>query len=293
MKKAGSEPRLIGDSSISNANHLCRIQERVELPSLHDVSQFVSRHPTQEWTAFSLDIAKAHKRIRVHPSEQGFSLFNAVDPQGEGHWLIYHTCHFGCAWAAYWWSRAAAAYIRCLHILLHKDHFLAIYVDDLLGLFPKSTAPIFACLCIMLACAMGLPLSWHKLQLCDQLKWIGWELSFGNNPSAALPVDKLKLLSEGLQSVARRARRVPRKELQALIGRLVWFTSGAHWLRPWLQWFFRALNKPGLHFLALDPLQLEELSEQLSSQGEVVAKCRMTDVQLGWRLAARMRRQAF
>ena len=57
--------RLIGDSSISNANQLSRIWEKVELPSLADVAQFVSRHQGTAWHAFSLDIAKAHKRIRV------------------------------------------------------------------------------------------------------------------------------------------------------------------------------------------------------------------------------------
>ncbi len=43
VKKAGSDPRLIGDSSVSHANHLCRIQEKVELPSLQDVTEFTSR----------------------------------------------------------------------------------------------------------------------------------------------------------------------------------------------------------------------------------------------------------
>ena len=33
VKKAGSEPRLVGDSSISCANQLSRIREKIELPS--------------------------------------------------------------------------------------------------------------------------------------------------------------------------------------------------------------------------------------------------------------------
>ena len=44
VKKEGSEPRFVGDSSISHANQLCQNQEKVELPSLHDVAEFVSRH---------------------------------------------------------------------------------------------------------------------------------------------------------------------------------------------------------------------------------------------------------
>ena len=41
VKKAGSEPRLVGDSSISCANQLSRIREKIELPSLFDIEQFV------------------------------------------------------------------------------------------------------------------------------------------------------------------------------------------------------------------------------------------------------------
>ena len=82
MKKDGSQPRLIGDSSISNANQLSRICEKVELPSLADVAQFVSRHQGTVWPAFSLDIAKVHKRIRVCRAERGLSLFAVVDGSG-------------------------------------------------------------------------------------------------------------------------------------------------------------------------------------------------------------------
>ena len=70
VKKENSEPGLVGDSSISCANELFRIREKIELPSLFDIEEFVSRHPRDKWIAFSLDVAKAHKRIRVHPSEQ-------------------------------------------------------------------------------------------------------------------------------------------------------------------------------------------------------------------------------
>ena len=41
VKKEGSAPRL--DSSFSTTNHLCRISEKVEMPSFEDVSQFLSR----------------------------------------------------------------------------------------------------------------------------------------------------------------------------------------------------------------------------------------------------------
>ena len=56
VQKQGSDPRLIGDSTVSGANLLCRIGERIELPSLQDVAEFLSRHPDEEWVGFIMDV---------------------------------------------------------------------------------------------------------------------------------------------------------------------------------------------------------------------------------------------
>ena len=42
VKKDGSAPRLVGDSSISNVNGLCRIREKIELPGISSIGAFVS-----------------------------------------------------------------------------------------------------------------------------------------------------------------------------------------------------------------------------------------------------------
>ena len=235
---------------------MCRIPERIELPTLHDVAQFVSRCPQLSWQAFSLDVAKAHNQIRVRPSERGLSLFAAIDERGEEHWFQYNTTHFGCSWAAYWWARVAAAFMRILHILLHCSHFLAIYVDDLLGLFPKQSAPLSACICVLLAEGLGIQLSWHKLQLCDSLTWIGWRLSFASDPVATLPDDKRARLLNLLEPLTKAGARIGRKELRKIIGLLCWFTAGARWLKPFLCQWFHCLLKPKMVLQNPDSLQL-------------------------------------
>ena len=284
VKKEGKEPRLVGDSSISHANHLCRIPERIELPTVHDVAQFVSRCPELSWQAFSLDVAKAHKRIRVRPSERGLSLFVAIDEWGEEHWFQYNTTHFGCSWAAYWWARVAAAFMRSLHILLHCSHFLAIYVDDVLGLFPKQSAPLSACLCVLLAEGLGIPLSWHKLQLSDTLTWIGWRLSFANDPVATLPDDKRARLLSLLKPLTQAGARIGRMDLRKIIGLLCWFTAGARWLKPFLCQWFHCLLKPKMVLQNLDSLQLCEVCGLLNESLVVKGPCKLCDVQPGWTL---------
>ena len=98
---------LIGDSSISSANHLCRISEKAEMPSLADVSQFLSRRQGERWIAFLMDISKAHTRVNVPPKERGFSLFAVMEPGGRRRWVAYNTCRFGCSRATYGWSRSS------------------------------------------------------------------------------------------------------------------------------------------------------------------------------------------
>ena len=56
---------------------------------------------------FSMDVARAHMQIS-----------------------------FGASWAGYWWACAAGDFVRCTHVLLQGGHFLVMYVDHLLALFP-------------------------------------------------------------------------------------------------------------------------------------------------------------
>ena len=284
VHREGAAPRLIGDSSVSNANALCRIEERVELPGLRDVAAFLSRYPEQSWSAFSLDISKAHKRVKVHPSERGLSLFSLRDPCGKQRWVVYHTCTFGCSWAAYWWSRVGAVFVRLGHQVLFHMHFLCMYVDDSLALLPRKLAGPMACLLVCLACCLGFPLSWHKLSLGDAIEWIGWQICLAGEPHALLPANKLSNLLCALDQLCGSARSVPRKVLQTLVGRLVWYTNGAFWLKPWMATWFHMLRKPRLRFAQLDNEQLEEVCAVLDAHCIVKSPGQCSDVQVGWRL---------
>ncbi|CAE7193802.1 unnamed protein product, partial [Symbiodinium necroappetens] len=261
-----------------------RSWEKIELPGLAEVIRFMSRHQQQHWVAFSLDVKKAHKRVKVAPSEQDFSVFTAVDPQSRTHWLVYLTCHFGGAWSAYWWSRVAAGFVRLCHILLHSSHFLSMYVDGELSLFPAASATLMACVEVMLACSLGVPLSWKKMSLGTTLKWIGWLLQFDGQPCATLSEDKVLRLEAGLRAVTQRLW-VRRREFESLVGLLSWYTCGARWLKPWMAMWFHMLLKPAMHFYNLDGEQLWELQRLLDADLRVTRCATLSDVQTGRRLA--------
>ena len=158
------------------------------------------------------------------------------------------------------------------------------YVDDLLALFKQTDAPLQASLCIMLACALGVPLSWHKLLLSTDLNWIGWRLCFTNEPCASLPGDKRVRIGVALRALVQEGNSVCRRELRQLLGMLCWFTTGARWLRPWLSELFHLLFKQQLRFQKLDAAQVHELAGVLSDSMRVLAKCRLSDILPGWQL---------
>ncbi|CAE7731791.1 unnamed protein product, partial [Symbiodinium pilosum] len=221
-------------------------------------AEWLPRGLAQDWTAFVLDVSKAHKRVKVRHSEQGLSLFTVIDESGRTHWLVYKTCHFGCAWAAFWWARVAAGLIRLTHVLIAIiSHFLSIYVDDSLSLLPSSSAKV---------------------------RWIGWLFNLGGKLCATLPEDKSVRLVAALSAVARVGSRHSRRELESLVGLLSWYTCGARWLKQWTAIWFRMLLKAVLRFLPLDRAQLAEVLELLNSRARLLQRAQLCDAQAGWKL---------
>ena len=64
-----------------------------------------------------------------------------------------------------------------------------VYLDDSLGLLPSSSARVLPCLKILLACVLGVPLSWRNLYLSKQVRWIGGLFSLRCKLCAAVPED--------------------------------------------------------------------------------------------------------
>lgn len=286
VKKEGSAPRLVGDSTVSHANSLCRIAERIELPSLQDVKQFLSRYPHNEWCGFLLDVSKAHKRVKIAPKERGYSLFAVIDHEGKRHWVYYKTCHFGCSWAAYWWARVSGAFLRVAHKVLFEQHFLAMYVDDALALFHRSSAPLCASILLCLSVAINLPLSWKKIRLGTEIKWIGWDIALTSTPRATLPIDKKCRLETVLGLLSCKGRKIARKELEKATGLLSWFATGVRCLRPWLCHFYQLLHSPKINIKALDAKQLQEVYG-LTVEGNISPRnAVLSDVCKGWQIRA-------
>jgi hypothetical protein len=275
-------PRLVGDAAVSGANIRSCIPESIELPGLYDVQEFISRNNHSDWSAFTFDFKSAHMRIRIQDKHLGYGMFTGPDDSI----YYYKTCFFGATWSSWWWSRVAAFIIRSSHKLLWVAHFLAVYVDDGLLLGHRNVIPMLACLLLCFLEALGVSLSWKKLELSPSPTWIGWTFVFAEDRHAVLPENKIIKLRALLLPLVSGTKRIPRTQLQSLVGLLVWFTEGAYWLRPWLQHFFKMLFAPRQFWHSANVDQLAEITNCLSQDLVIIRRPVSIDANIGWKLAS-------
>ena len=259
----GKDPRLVLDSTVCNANTLCRIPEQVALPSSLDVHRsFLPSDLHGSWAGIALDVKAAHKRIKVCPAEQGALLF-----EWQGTLYYYTVCHFGAKFSAYWWQRLGAL-LSLLHGLLRTTpHRLWLYVDDLLILLQKARIKEDVALVVALLAALGVPISWRKAQLGAHITWCGWTFNF-DCETVHLTREKLAKLRAQLQEL-RHSKKILRKKLESSLGLLMWATSTARHLRPYLSPLYKDLHSAKGTLKQIHHSQWQPFLDSLNSDATV------------------------
>ena len=114
VKAEGRDPRLVLDSTVCQVNPLCRIPDAVTMPTVQEVRRsFQPQDPRGAYISASIDFKAAHKRVKVHDTEQGLLLFAF-----NGTLWRYVVCHCGAKFSAYWWQRVGGLITRILHASL-------------------------------------------------------------------------------------------------------------------------------------------------------------------------------
>eukprot|EP00435_Cladocopium_sp_Y103_P002494 s2776_g1.t1 len=105
---SGRSARLVVDSSVSGVTSNTFIPNRMTLPRITDVIAASPDKPSQLSTiGLTLDIAKAHRRIMIHPEDQGLLCFHFG-----GRLFKCVTLNFGARASGYYWGRG-----RCLKVM--------------------------------------------------------------------------------------------------------------------------------------------------------------------------------
>ena len=279
----GKAPRLIGDSSCSNANSQSCIMDKAECPTILNLAASLGQLglDTSQVSFLSLDVSAAHKQVLVRPEERGLSLFRV-----QHRLFCYKTCHFGAKWSAYWWGRLGALVLRVTKQIIFFAHCGLLYVDDFIWCFPTNMCtPLSLLVCAVLS-ILGLPMSWHKLAVGSSVTWVGFALRLSSGLFASLPGPKLAALREGLKKLGSPAKKVSRRLVSAVIGLLVWATQLFPLLRSWLYHLYRSLYRPkmGLHNLSV--YQLAELACCCSANFKVLRDLTRSDLRAGLKIMA-------
>ena len=234
------------DSTAPGFNPGVNIEERVFNPSISDVKDVFKSTPIDNWTALSLDVEAAHKRVKIRPEEHGLLLFRVG-----GKTFYFKVCHFGGRFSAYWWGRTAALLIRVLHKAIYIEHGGWIFVDDFLWALKSSVAPLMASFVCFLLIAMGCPISWAKAKLGTNITWIGWSLNFRLGTVSATE-SKVQALMDFLDRFAAGGKKQSRSSIETGVGLAMWLAALIRNIKPWLSVFYKCLNNPSLTLVSVN-----------------------------------------
>ena len=112
-------------------------------------------------------------------------------------------------------------------------------MDDLLAWLDRQTAPLWASALVILFLLPGIPMSWHKAALSQHVTWIVWPICVETSTVSA-PQSNVDVILGQIQSLLDAYPPIV-KELQSVLGRLLWLTGAWHHLRPLLIPLYRAL----------------------------------------------------
>ena len=253
-------PRLVVDSSISGVTDHTVLPNRAPNPTLQDVRRCLPLDAAQEeLCALVLDVSKAHRRVRIRPADCGLLCFRHRD-------RLYQsvTLNFGARASGYYWNRVAGLLVRFLHRLLFSAHSAFIYVDDILALLDRCSAPVWACLLVVAILVLNVPMSWHKASLSSRVTWIGWQFDF-RRFTVRLDPTKLKRLQFLLQQLCT-AHHCSLALLEKITGKLLWLSSLFRAFRPSLAPLYLDQHLPLPAMSAVSPDVWHQLRSSLTAE---------------------------
>ena len=271
-------PRLVVDSFISGATARTHLPNRSANPMLSDVRRCVPLADSSErFCALVLDVSKAHRRLKTLPADQGLLCFRHC-----GRLYQCLTLNFGARASGFYWARVAGLLVRLTHKFRWLPHSALIYVDDILALLEKSSAPLMASLLVVLLQVLRVPMSWRKAKLSTRVSWIGWQFDFRTYTVRLDPAKLQRLLL--LPHQCRDLQKLSLSALEKLTGKLLWLSNLFRPFRPSLAPLYADQYCPPLVHVPLSPDAWSSLCAALSDDLLVVSQTGLASAPPGARL---------
>ena len=271
-------PRLVVDSSISGVTSNTALPNKAPNPNLSDVRRCLPFCPShQQLVALVLDVSKAHRRIRIRPQDQGLLCFRHRS-------TLYQsvTLNVGARASGFYWNRVAGLLVRLTHRFWHVRHSAQIYVDDLIALLLRSSAPLLSAVLIILLQILRVPMSWHKAALSAQVTRIGWSFDFAHF-TVRLDPDKMSRLLTLLRQL-KASPKCTVTILEKLTGKLLWLSNLFTSLRPSLAPLYQDQHSPVPNMCAVSPELWSALRASLSPDLTVTRALPLAAIPVGCKL---------
>ena len=271
-------PRLVVDSSVSGVTSNTHLPNKAPNPSLADVRKCLPLCPANEsLAALVLDVSKAHRRVRIRPEDQGLLCF-----RHRGALYQSVTLNFGARASGFYWNRVAGLLLRLTYRLWRVRHSAQIYVDDLLAILLRSSAPLLSALLVVMLCVLRVPMSWHKAALSARVTWIGWSFDL-ETYTVELDPAKLRRLLELLRLLSA-SPRCTVSALEKLTGKLLWLSNLFQAFRPSLAPLYVDQHRPVPNMCAISADLCASLRSSLSADLLVTSSLPLAAIPVGCRL---------
>ena len=172
--------------------------------------------------------------------------------------------------------------VRLTHRLWRVRHSAKIYVDDLLAILLRSSAPLLSALLVVLLCILRVPMSWHKAALSARVTWIGWPFDF-ETFTVQLDPSKLRRLLDLLRLLSA-SPRCTVSALEKLTGKLLWLSNLFQSFRPSLAPLYTDQHRPLPNMCAISADIYSSLRSSLSEDLRVTSALPLAAIPVGCKL---------
>ena len=157
-----------------------------------------------------------------------------------------------------------------------------IYVDDLLAILLRSSAPLLSALLVVLLCVLRVPMSWHKAALSARVTWIGWSFDF-ETFTVQLDPSKLRRLLDLLRLLSD-SPRCTVSALEKLTGKLLWLSNLFQSFRPSLAPLYTDQHRPLPNMCAISAEIYSSLRSSLSEDLRITSPLPLAAIPVGCKL---------